>query len=287
MSRRFYVTLEKVAARCSDRILSQNAEDIRTAVRERICPEARIAHLGNGIDLSVFDPDRFDPTATRRRRQELGIPEGAPVVGFVGRLAARRKGFLDFLKATAEVTKRVPEVRFVVVGDADRGKPDAVEPEAAREYGIWERCHFLGQRENSELPGLYALMNVLVLPSLFEGIPRVIMEASAMGVPAVATDVKGNREAVEPGRNGLLVPLGDVPALAGAIVQLLTNPAQAQEMGEEGRRVALERFDERCVFARVKAEYAELLQRKGLALPRQGRAAAGVLSRDPDRSEGR
>jgi glycosyltransferase involved in cell wall biosynthesis len=98
------------------------------------------------------------------------------------------------------------------------------------------------------------------------------MEASAMAVPAVASNVKGNREAVEHGRNGLLVPLGDVPALTDAIARILTEPDLARRMGQEGRRVALERFDERIVFDRVKAAYAGLLIKKGLPLPGERRS---------------
>jgi glycosyltransferase involved in cell wall biosynthesis len=276
LARRFYVTIEKVAARCSDVILSQNEEDIRTAVREGICPPERIKHLGNGIDLDVFDPGRVRAETVQRLRQEWRIPAGAKVVGFVGRLAARRKGFLDFLKAGAEVVKRLPDTVFVIVGEADRGKPDAVEPEAAKEYGIAEHCRFLGAWKNAELPAVYALMAVLVLPSLFEGIPRVIMEAAALGVPAVASDVKGNREAVADGRSGLLVPLGDVPALADAVAGVLADPERARGLADGARRLAVERFDERRVFERVKAEYADRLTRKGLAVPRPAAVACGV-----------
>ena len=123
---------------------------------------------------------------------------------------------------------------------------------ANEDYGIADHCHFLGWRPNEELPLLYSLMDVLVLPSLFEGLPRAIMECSAMGVPAVATEVKGNREAVEHGRNGLLVPFADVPALSDAITELLTDKEKAQRMGEAGRRIARERFDERHVFEKVR-----------------------------------
>ena len=107
-------------------------------------------------------------------------------------------------------------------------------------------------------------MNILVLPSLFEGIPRVLMEASAMCTPVVATDVKGNREAVVNGQNGLLVPLGDVQALTAALVDVLLDPVKARCMGDQGRRMAEQRFDQRLVFDRVKAEYVRLLQAKGL-----------------------
>lgn len=272
--RRFYITLEKIAARCSDVILSQNHEDIQTAIREGICPPEKIKYLGNGIDLSAFDPDLFGDKDVRQKRQELRIRDGAKVVGFVGRLAAKRKGFLHFLQAGQRVAKQCRNVCFLIIGDTDAGKSDGVDPFAAKESGIWEQCRFLGRRPNSELPSLYALMDVLVLPSLFEGIPRAIMEASAMRVPAVATNVKGNREAVEHGRNGLLVPLGDVQALADAIVDLLMDRGKAHQMGEEGHRMALERFNEGLVFEKVKAEYAWLLREKRLPVP-EPRATPG------------
>ena len=264
IARRFYIAMEWIAARCSDVILSQNREDIRTAIGEGICAPDRVTYLGNGIDLARFDPARVAENEVRARRQELGIPDGAEVVGFVGRLAARRKGFLDFLAAGQRLVERRPNVRFLIVGDADRGKPDAVDPSAANGYGIQQHCIFLGTQPNDALPVLYRLMDVLVLPSLFEGIPRVVMEAAAMGVPVVATDVKGNREAVVDGRTGLLVPLGDVTALSDAVTDVLSDPARAEQMGKAAREFARECFDEQRVFARVKDEYRRLLGEKGI-----------------------
>jgi len=264
LKRRFYITTEKIAARCSDVILSQNAEDIATAIREKICSPAKIKHLGNGIDLQEFDPGRFSALDIAQRRQELGIAPDAPVVGFVGRLAARRKGFLDFLAAGRKIAYDFPDVRFLIVGEADHGKPDAVEPEMAGEYGLAEQCAFVGQRPNDELPLLIKCMNVLVLPSLFEGMPRAVMEAAAMGVPSVVTDVRGSRETVDDGRSGLLVPLGDVPEIAAAVHKVLTDHELAQRLQRGGRQVAEERFDKQKVIAQVKAEYAHLLCQKGL-----------------------
>lgn len=270
--RHFYIMLEKLAARCSSVILSQNEEDIQTAIREGICPPRQIKYLGNGIDLTRFDRARLAASDLAAKRAELGLPDGAPVVGFVGRLAARRKGFLAFLAAAKQVSEQVPGARFLIIGETDHGKPDAVEPTAARDYGVEDACLFLGRQPNQELPLLYSLMDVLVLPSLFEGLPRVLMEAAAMQVPAVASDVKGNREAIEHNRNGLLVPFGDVAALTDAIVAILGDSGRARAMGEQGRRLAEERFDEQLVFAKVKAEYARLLREKGLPAPQQSAA---------------
>lgn len=260
----FYLGVGKLAAQCSHVILSQNREDIQLHVQKGICPPEKMRYLGNGIDLSQFNPDSITETERRRKRQELGLAEDSLVVGFVGRLAAKRKGFLDFLLSARIVAQHCSRVRFLIVGEPDHEKGDTVDPGVIRDYGIWDRCLFLGRRPNSELPSLYAVTDVVVLPSLFEGIPRVVMEASAMGVPAVATSVKGNREAVEHGRNGLVVPLSDVKALANAIVVLLTDQELARRMGEEGRRMALERFDEELVFDRVKMEYGRLLREKGI-----------------------
>ncbi len=264
-ARHFYIQIERIAARCSDVILSQNNEDIQTAINEGICPPEKIKHVGNGVDLTLFDFNRISHPDIQQKRAEIGIPVSAQVVGFVGRLAARRKGFLDFLAAGRQLVGRLQNVWFLIVGDADHSKPDAVSSDAARDYGIADRCIFLGQRPNTELPYLYALMDILVLPSLFEGVPRVVMEASAMCVPAVASDVKGNREAVVHGQNGWLTPWGDVEAITTALYELLSAPDQMRRMGAAGRRIAIEQFDERLVFQRVKAEYSRLLQEKGLA----------------------
>ncbi len=265
--RRLHVTTERIAARCSSTILSQGKEDIETAVREGICSPEKIRYLGNGIDLTRFAPERFCESEVREHKHALGLPADAPVVGFVGRLAGRRKGFTSFLAAGQQVHETAPQARFLIVGAADHGKPDAVEPSVAAQYGIAKYCLFLGQRPNEELPLLYRVMDVLVLPSLYEGVPRVVMEATAMRVPVVATNVKGNREVVEHGRNGLLVSLGDVRSLAKAILAVITHQEMARRMGTEGYGIAQQRFDERLVFDRVKAEYARLLQTLGLLVP--------------------
>jgi glycosyltransferase involved in cell wall biosynthesis len=271
--RYFFVTLEKIAAQCSDLILSVNHEDIETAIREGICDPKKLIPLGNGgigVDTALFEPNRFSPDGIARKRREVGLPDKAKVVGFVGRLV-QEKGLLELFEAARIVRARVPEVHFLIVGPVDQEKPDAVTPDTAHEYGIADICHFLGLRQ--DMPELYALMDVFVLPSHREGFPRTPMEASAMKVPCVVTNIRGCRQAVEHGRNGLLVPLGDVQALADAIVELLTDREKARRMGEEGRRMALERFDERLVFEKVKAEYARLLREKGLPVPTSGGAA--------------
>ena len=261
-ARRFYVALEKLAARCSDVILSQNDEDVRTALDLGIARPGQIRHLGNGIDVRRFDPSRFTQETRRRTRASLGIAADAPVVGFVGRLVSE-KGVPELLDAARIVVERFPEVRFLLVGGTDAVKADRLTPDIAARKGVADACVFAGVRQ--DMPELYQAMDVFVLPSHREGFPRAPLEASAMKVPCIVTDVRGCRQAVAHERNGLLVPLGDVQALAQAILSLLTDPLHAYRLGEDGRRRAVQEFDERRVFARVLAEYERLLREKGLA----------------------
>jgi len=258
--RSFYILLEKVAASCSTYILSQNQEDIRTALTEGICAPEIIGHLGNGVDLVLFDPDRIKPETIHLKRAALNIPEDYYVVGFVGRLAAKRKGFMDFLLAAKQILAQRHDICFLIIGSPDIGKPDSITADAAAVLGIAESCYFVGHQPNSELPVYYKMMDLIVLPSEFEGIPRVIMEASAMGIPAVATDVKGNREAVFSGRNGVLVPYNAPSVLAEAIGELLNDPSELTRLSLQCRSIALEYFDERKVFEKILKSYQMLLK---------------------------
>jgi len=257
LPRRFYIWMERIAARCSDTILSQNKEDIATAIEERIARPDLLKWLGNGIDISRFDRTRLTEEELDALRAEIGLDAERPVIGFVGRLV-EEKGILDLLAAAKSVLKEVPGIQLLIVGPYDDEKPDALRPDVAERYGLGEQCRFLGMRH--DMPELYALMDVLVLPSYREGFPRAPMEASAMGVPAVATDIRGCREAVEHGVNGLLFPVGDAAALAHALVELLTDEPRRRRMGEAGRAMAEERFDEQKVFERVLREYERLLR---------------------------
>jgi glycosyltransferase involved in cell wall biosynthesis len=263
-ARRFYIAMEKVAAQCSDMILSQNSEDVRTAIDEHIARPDQIRFLGNGIDVARFDRRKLQESAQKRLRSSLGIPEASPVVGFVGRLVAE-KGILELMDAAKGILKAFPHTKFLIIGPHDGEKADAVTPETAKQRGLGDAFVFTGMR--SDMPELLGLMDVFVLPSHREGFPRSPMEASAMGVPCVVTNIRGCREAVTDGVNGSLVELGDVAALADATVALLADGPERARMGREGRRMAEERFDEELVFDRVLDAYRECCARKGIALP--------------------
>jgi glycosyltransferase involved in cell wall biosynthesis len=255
--------LERLAAACSHAELLQNPEDLRTLRRLGV-PRDRLAVLGNGIDLGRFHPGTVSAGDRAAARRELGAtaPDDV-VVGLVGRLV-REKGYPEVFEAATRLAASVPQVRVAVVGPDEPHKSDALTAEdrrAAERAGV----RFLGHR--NDVVRLYAGMDVHVLASHREGFPRAPMEASAMGVPTVATDIRGCRQAVDHGTTGLLVPARDPEALATAIARLATDPAMRRRLGKAARRKALDAFDQqRCIDITL-ATYARLLAQVGLAAP--------------------
>jgi glycosyltransferase involved in cell wall biosynthesis len=252
--------LERVAAACSDAELVQNVEDLETLARLRV-PRARLTLLGNGVDLARFDPVRL-PAGTRGRlRAEMGAGAGAVVVGVVARLVWE-KGYRELFAAAAALA--APGTVFVVVGPDDGAKADAVDA-TARAAAEASGVRFLGMR--SDVDELYAAFDVFVLASHREGFPRSAMEAAAMGLPIVATDIRGCRQVVDDGRTGLLVAARDPAALAAAIGTLVADGDLRARMGAAARRKAVAEFDDRRVIAITLATYERLLGSRTLRRP--------------------
>jgi glycosyltransferase involved in cell wall biosynthesis len=247
--------LERVAAACSDAELVQNPEDL-PVLRRLGVPESKLHLLGNGIDLARFDPALHAPSR-RSVRAELGIGERDVVVGVVGRLV-REKGYREVFEAARTVMAKQSNVRFVVVGPSEPDKRDALssaEVGAAAAAGVI----LLGAR--NDVQRLYAAMDLYVLASHREGFPRSAMEAAAMGLPIVATDIRGCRQVVDDGISGRLVPVGDAMSLARVITEIVTDSSGSVAMGLAARKKALQCFDDRQQIARTLSVYARLLER--------------------------
>jgi glycosyltransferase involved in cell wall biosynthesis len=250
--------LERLAATCSDAELLQNPEDLPVLERLRV-PRRKLHVLGNGIDLTRFGHETLTPGVRARRRAELGVGPDEILCGVVGRLVWE-KGYREVFAMAAELRERAPSVRIVVVGPADTDKEDAVTEDdiaAAERIG---NVTFLGLRDDVE--ALYPLMDVYVLASHREGFPRSAMEAAAMGVPVVATDIRGCRQVVDHEVNGLLVPVHDAGALADAVAKLASDPARRAAMAEAAVAKARRDFDDRKVVDITLGVYRELLARR-------------------------
>jgi len=245
--RRILILLERRLGRCcTDLLFTQSREDRETAVREAIMPAARAVWIGNGVEV-----ERFESPASAVLRDDLGLEPEDFVVGFAGRLVAE-KGVWELLDALALLAPRYPHLKLLVVGDrlhSDRDRRTGKSlPETVAAYGLDRRVIFTGFQ--AETPPYYALMDLFVLPSYREGMPRTILEAMAAGKPVVATNIRGCREEVVHKETGLLVPVGDAETLADAIEQILTDARLAETMGRRGRERARDCFREETVLDR-------------------------------------
>ncbi|HEV8374142.1 MAG TPA: GNAT family N-acetyltransferase [Actinomycetota bacterium] len=253
------LALEWLAGRCSDLELYQSEEDLRWARRIRLVPGSRSRLLGNGTDLGRFDPGRVGAERAAELRRELGLPGDALVVGMVGRLVAE-KGYRELFAAARQVRRTDPRVRFLAVGAPDLAKADAIT-EAELQQAAAD-VQVTGWRD--DVHELLAVMDVFVLASWREGMPRSAIEAAAMGKPLVLTDIRGCREVARHEQEALLVPPRDPQALAAAILRLAGDQALRQRLGAAAGRRARERFSEKVVAGRVAAEYERLLSRSSV-----------------------
>jgi glycosyltransferase involved in cell wall biosynthesis len=252
------LSVERMAAGFSDLEFYQSEEDLAWARRIGLFKPSKGVLLGNGCDLSVYDPGAVSRDRLARVRRDLGISGDAIVVGTIGRLVAE-KGYRELFAAAPAVRKIVPEVRFLVVGGAEPLKADAItKQEIARAR---QDVVFAGWRTDAR--DLLAAMDVFVLPSWREGVPRSAIEAAAMGKPLILTNIRGCREVARDGIEGLLVPSRDPQRLAQALRVLVADPTLRVRLGRAARLRAVDRFDERRVEETILASYEELLARKG------------------------
>jgi glycosyltransferase involved in cell wall biosynthesis len=224
----------------ADRVLVQSREDEAVLPKARICPRRKLAYVGNGIML-----DRFAEPVTAALRAKR------PIVLMVSRLV-REKGCADFIALAASLAGWAD---FVHVGPFEHDQSDALseaEVTAATEAGT---VAFIGPVE--DVRPYLASATVVVLPSYREGIPRVAMEAAAMGRPVAAYDIRGVREVIDPGL-GLLAPRGDRTALIGVVEGLLKDADRCSELGQLCRQWVTSRFSEDLVVERLRANYASV-----------------------------
>ena len=224
--------LHRLSARPADIGMCVSASARRVAIDGYALAEDHARVLRNATDLRRFSAAR-DARAARRR--EAGIADAAPVVAVVGRIYPV-KGHKGMVEIMAEVARTCPDAVLLVIGDG----PDRAACEAlAERLQVGSRTRFLGQR--SDIPGWLAAADVVAVPSLSEGLPIAAIEAQAAGRPVVAYDVGGLPEVVNDGHDGVLVPAGDQPAFARALVRLLTDPRLREDFGRAAA-VSAERF---------------------------------------------
>lgn len=246
--------LERVAAACSHAELLQNEEDL-PVLRRLGVPADRLALLRNGVDLARFERKRIDPDRVAHLRALMGAGPDTVVVGVIGRLVWE-KGLREVFAAARRLAVDAPNVRFAVVGPTDPAKADAVRASDIADAEAAGNVVFLGMRD--DIDDIYAALDVYTLASYREGFPRSAMEAAAMSLPVIATDIRGCRQVVDHGETGSLVPPRDPIALARAIAEIANDRERRLAMGAAGRAKAEREFDQQRVIDITLSTYARL-----------------------------
>ena len=253
--RALWVWLERWAARRSDHLISVCDAMTEEAAGFKIAPREKFTTVYSGMEVEKFLRP-VEPVA--RVRHEFGLPPEALVIIKVARLF-HRKGHADVLRAFASIVERHPTAYLFFVGDGLlRGHLERL----AHRLSVQQRLRWAGLVQPDRVPALIHASNILVHASYREGLARVLPQALLCGRPVVSYDVGGAREVVHSGETGLLAPLGDWRGLARAMETLVGDRMLCQRLGERGREMCLEKFDQRRMVEEIEKVYAAALSRR-------------------------
>ena len=231
--RAFYIFLERLTASITRAFILVSRANMEEGLQERIFTTDKAVLIRSGIDISEYQSVQCDRMAVRA---SLGITNGGPVVAMVACFKPQ-KAPLDFVKTARLVIDEHERVEFLLVGD---GVLRSNIKQLAEELKISDKVHLAGWRK--DVPEIMNSIEILVLTSLWEGLPRVLPQAMAAGVPVVASDVNGSREAIHDGVNGFVIEPHDIQGMARKILYLLKHPDVARSMGKKGTEMVRE-FD--------------------------------------------
>lgn len=264
----------KIACSLADCVLANSIAG-RTWLVEHGVNERKIEVIPNGIVVPPQEGRRTDGEGIRR---EFGIPPGTPVCACIGRVVSG-KGIDFYLRAARVLADQGRDVRFLMIGALSVERSYKSEMEMlARELNVEDRVIFTGQRQ--DVSEILRDVDVVVHPSLTEGLSNVILEAMGAGIPVVATRIGGNPELVQDGRTGFLVPVQDASAIAEAVCRVLDQPEMARSFGDAGRQRILAEFSIDRMLRKTEELYFRLLEQR-LALAPANRIHCEGHERDP------
>lgn len=246
----------KMMARFYDAVLAVSPQVREFCIREDGLKPSKVRTLFNGIELGP------SPAPSRRAvmRRELGIASDAPVVSTIANIR-KIKGLDVLVQAAGLVVSKYPKVVFVVAGKISEKEYFQELEKTCALLGIQKNVRFLGSRE--DVPSILEMSDVFCLPSRSEGFSNALIEAMACALPCVATDVGGNREALQDGKTGFIVKTEDWRDMARRLIALLDNREAATRMGVQGQEIVRSRFSADAMMRELVRLYQALLAEKG------------------------
>jgi glycosyltransferase involved in cell wall biosynthesis len=253
-----YKRLDLFVMRRFDHLIAVS-DATKSAMVDAGLPSEKITVIHNAIDTTAWAP-----RATNTFRAEFGLEGVFPVIGYIGRIT-EEKDLQTWLRVAANIARQHAGARFVIVGDGARPRLQAELQEMAARLRIADRIVFTGYRQ--DLQNIYAALDVFFMTSRREGLSNSILEAMAMGLPVVATDVGGTKELIEDGVSGFLLSVGDSTGMAEALLKLLGDKRLREQVALAARKRVEEKFSFRLRLQRIEDLYEQLIREKTDAAP--------------------
>lgn len=208
----------------------------------------------NGIDTTYFDPSQYSSEFKVELRKNLNIPQEDLVYIFVGRLV-KEKGINELVAAFTEIHKKTPSVSLLLVGPFEQDLDPVSELTLDL---IQNHPKIFTTGYQVDVRPYFAISNVLTFPSYREGFPNVVMQANAMNLPAIVSDINGCNEIVENDTNGIIIPVKDAQALEAVMFTLYSRPETREQLSENSRRLMVENYERQEFWHILLKEYKEL-----------------------------
>lgn len=253
--KQFYVTLERFTSQYTDQLIAVSSFTIKKGLAYKIGTEDKYITIHSGIVIEAFSNVKVQRESLK---ESLGIRDDETVIGCVGNFKPQ-KNPLDFVKMANIVVEEFPKTKYLLIGDGELRKEIQ---ELIEEYQLQEYVILTGWRD--DIPELMTIIDILVLPSLWEGLPQVFPQAMASGKPIVAINVDGAPEAIEHEVTGYLVNPNDYKKLAFYVQKLVGNPDLAKQMGMKGKDKVYPAFCVNKMVADISILYDEMIKKKGI-----------------------
>ena len=255
------IMMDKLLCKCATNVYPEGNGVKQDLIKHKITkkPLKVIAHGNiNGIDLEEYNPSHFTDEFKRLTRQKYGIDDEDFVFLFVGRLVID-KGLRELVSAFNHLSKKTPHIKLVLVGPRENEK----STKKKKMFSVIENNpNILEIGYQQEVRPFYAISDVFVLPSYREGFPNAVIQAGAMELPSIVTNISGCNEIIKDYKNGIIVPKKDKKILEGAMHALIQVPELRKNLKQNTRQIISQYFDKNIVWREIEKEYEHLLKQK-------------------------
>ncbi len=247
--------VEKLTYSCATKVYPNSFKLRDVIIKNEYCPPTKLKVLANGssngIDTSYFDATHFSEDQKSSLKQDLGIKSSDFVFIFVGRIVSD-KGINELVSAFSEIQEYKTDLKLLLVGPYEQ-ELDPLKEETLNQINANKSIFSVGYQD--EVRSYFAISDCLVFPSYREGFPNVVMQAGAMGLPSIVSDINGCNEIIEDTKNGYIIPVRDKEAVKETLIRILENQEEYSKMQQNAREMIVSRFDQKIMWESILQEY--------------------------------